>query len=402
MVGLGFRFQQFGATPPKQIQHYEAAGSGFAISPDGYFVTNNHVVQNADKVTVVFDDGTQKTAKIVGTDERTDLAVLKVDGLTNQPFVKLADTPPRVGDWVMAIGNPFGLGGTVTQGVVSAEGRDIGGSSYGDFLQIDAAVNRGNSGGPTFNLKGEVIGVNTEIYSPNGGSVGIAFDIPASIVKQVTDQLIKSGKVTRGALGVEIQDLTPDLASSMGLNNTHGAVVTQPEQGSAAAKAGVQSGDVITAVNGKQVTDALDLSRTIASNPPGTSVALTVFRNGKQMQISVTLETLPAQAGQHPAQPAGPTQSSVGLTLVPNSHGPGVVVQGVDPNGVAATRGFAVGDVILEVNHQQVSTGQQVEQQLQAVKSSGRSAVLIKVQRNGQVRYVGLPLAGGSNDNSAQ
>jgi serine protease Do len=389
-------FQQFGAVPPKQIQHYEAAGSGFAISPDGYFVTNNHVVENADKVTVVFDDGTQKTAKIVGTDQRTDLAVLKVDGLSNQPFVKFAGSPPRVGDWVMAIGNPFGLGGTVTQGVVSAEGRDIGGSSYGDFLQIDAAVNRGNSGGPTFNLQGEVVGVNTEIYSPNGGSVGIAFDIPSSIVKQITDQLIKTGKVTRGALGVEIQDLTPDIASSMGINNTHGAVVTQPEEGSPAAKAGVQSGDVITAVDGQTVTDALDLSRTIASKPPGTNVNLTVVRNGKQMQIAVTLETLPAGSGHNAAQPAGPTQSSVGLTLAANPHGPGVIVEDVDPNGVAATRGFAAGDVILEVNHQQVSSGQDVEQQLQAVKASGRHAVLVKVQRNGQVRYVGLPLAGGS------
>jgi serine protease Do len=390
-------FQQFGAVPPQQVQHYEAAGSGFAISPDGYFVTNNHVVENANKVTVVFNDGTQKTAKIVGTDKRTDLAVLKVDGLTDQPYVKFADTPPKVGDWVMAIGNPFGLGGTVTQGIVSAEGRDIGGSSYGDFLQIDAAVNRGNSGGPTFNLKGEVVGVNTEIYSPNGGSVGIAFDIPASIVQQITTQLIKSGKVTRGALGIEIQDITPDIASSMGLSNTHGAVVTQPMQDSPAAKAGVQSGDVITAVDGQQITDALDLSRTIASKAPGTSVNLTVLRDGKQMQISVTLEALPAGSSHNTVQPSGPTQSSLGFALEPNPHGPGVVVESVDPNGIAAMRGFTPGDIILEVNHQKVSSGQDVEQQLKAVKSSGRHAVLLKVQRNGEIRYVGLPLSDGSN-----
>jgi len=391
-------FQQFGAIPPQQqSQRYEAAGSGFAISPDGYFVTNNHVVENADKVTVVFNDGTRKTAKIVGTDKRTDLAVLKVDGLTDQPYVKFADTPPKVGDWVMAIGNPFGLGWTVTQGIVSAEGRDIGGSSYGDFLQIDAAVNRGNSGGPTFNLKGEVIGVNTEIYSPNGGSVGIAFDIPASIVKQITDQLIKSGKVTRGALGIEIQDLTPDIADSLGLANTHGAVVTQPMADSPAAKAGVQSGDVITAVNGQKVTDALDLSRTIASKAPGTNVDLTIDRNGKEMHLSVTLETLKGGAGQQVIPSNGPTQSSLGFTLNANDNGPGVVVESVDPNGIAAMHGFRPGDIILEVNHEKVSDASDVEQQLKVVQNSGRHAVLVKVQRHDQVRFVGLPLSEDSN-----
>jgi serine protease Do len=318
--------------------------------------------------------------------------VLKVDGLTDQPYVKFAETPPKVGDWVMAIGNPFGLGWTVTHGIVSAEGRDIGGSSYGDFLQIDAAVNRGNSGGPTFNLKGEVVGVNTEIYSPNGGSVGIAFDIPASIVKQITDQLIKSGTVTRGALGVEIQDLTPDIADSLGLSNTHGAVVTRPMADSPAAKAGVQSGDVITAVNGQQITDALDLSRTIASKAPGTSVDLTISRDGKEMHISVTLETL--KGGDHQVIPSsGPTQSTLGFTLQSNDNGPGVVVESVDPNGIAATHVFRPGDIILEVNHHKVSNGDDVDAQLSAVESSGRHAVLLKVQRNDQVRFVGLPLS---------
>lgn len=396
-------FEQFGhefGTPPQHPRRYEAAGSGFAISPDGYFVTNNHVVENADKITVVFDDGTQKTAKIVGTDKRTDLAVLKVDGLTNQPFVKLADNLPRVGDWVMAVGNPFGLGGTVTVGVVSAEGRDISGSNYGDFLQIDAAVNRGNSGGPTFNLNGEVVGVNTAIFSPNGGSVGIAFDIPSTVVKQVTDQLIKSGKVTRGFLGVSIQNVTPDIADSVGLQSPRGALVAEPtSKDSPAAKAGIQSGDIITQVDGKDIKDALDLSRTIANKAPGSEVDLTIFRDGQERHVKVTLSTLPANEenasndnNQPEQEEPESTKTSVGLTVVPNSSGPGVLVQNVDPNSVAATKGFAVGDTILEVNNKKVSNGREFADALKSVKDNGRDTALIKAERDGQVRFIGLPL----------
>ncbi|HTM76955.1 MAG TPA: trypsin-like peptidase domain-containing protein, partial [Devosia sp.] len=216
-------FQQFGdqfggqgGQQQQPARKFMAAGSGFVISPDGYIVTNNHVVENATKVTVVFDNGDEETATIVGTDPRTDLAVVKIEG-KDLPFVNFETTPSRVGDWVVAVGNPFGLGGTVTAGVISAKGRNIGGSSYGDFLQIDAAVNTGNSGGPTFNTKGEVVGVNTAIYSPNGGNVGIAFAIPAATVKGIVDQLINSGSVTRGYLGVGIQDVTRDIADGVGL-----------------------------------------------------------------------------------------------------------------------------------------------------------------------------------------
>jgi len=211
-----------------RMRRMMATGSGFAISADGYFVTNNHVVKDATKVTVVFEDGDEREATIVGTDERTDLAVIKVDGMTDVPFVTFSDDDVRVGDWVVAVGNPYGLGGTVTAGIVSARGRDIAGSAYGDFLQIDAAVNTGNSGGPTFNLQGEVVGVNTAIFSPNGGSVGIAFAIPAEVVKNVTNQLIEHGAVTRGFLGVGIQDVTRDLADSVGLDRAYGALVTEP------------------------------------------------------------------------------------------------------------------------------------------------------------------------------
>jgi serine protease Do len=383
-----------------QGRRYQAAGSGFIISADGYIVTNNHVVENATKVTVTFDDGSTKSATVVGTDKRTDLAVVKVDGATDLPFVKFSSDDARVGDWVLAVGNPFGLGGTVTAGIISARGRDVAGSQYGDFLQIDAAVNMGNSGGPTFNMKGEVVGVNTEIFSPNGGNVGIAFDIPAKTVQQVADQLIKSGSVTRGYLGVSIQDVTQDIADSVGLKTAKGALVSQLADDSPGGKAGIQSGDIITAVDGEQVDNALALSRIIGSKAPGAQVQLTVWRANKEQTITATLGTLKDDTNNpNPNQPTPPDQqqgapvtSSVGLTLVPNANGDGVLVQDVDPNSVAADKGFAVGDTILEVDNKKVSNGQDFESAIKAVKDSGRGTALIKEQRDGQVRFIGLPL----------
>ncbi len=224
-------------------------GSGFFISADGYAVTNNHVVQNAENVQVTTDDGKTYTAKVIGTDPRTDLALIKVDG-KDFPYVKFAEHTPRVGDWVLAVGNPFGLGGTVTAGIVSARGRDIGAGPYDDFIQIDAPVNKGNSGGPTFDVDGNVIGVNTAIFSPSGGSVGIAFAIPADTVKSVVAQLRDKGSVTRGWIGVQIQPVTPEIADSMGLKKASGALVAEPQADSPAAKAGIESGDVITSVDG--------------------------------------------------------------------------------------------------------------------------------------------------------
>jgi len=385
--------------PP--IRRVMAAGSGFAISADGYFVTNNHVVENASKVTVVFENGDEEVATIVGTDERTDLAVVKVDGVDDLPFVSFTDDEVRVGDWVVAVGNPFGLGGTVTAGIVSARGRDIAGSAYGDFLQIDAAVNTGNSGGPAFNLEGEVVGVNTAIFSPTGGNVGIAFAIPANVVKQVTGQLIESGSVTRGFLGVSIQDVSPDIADSLGLPRARGALVTQPSEDGPAAAAGVQSGDVVLSVDGEQIEDALDLSRTIAGKNPDTDVELTIWRDGSEQTLSVTLGTLDeeALASQErtppvPEQdvPDEPTPSSVGVTVVPNSGGDGVLVQDVDPDSVAASKGLAVGDTILEVNNQPVTNAAEFEEAITAVRDSDRNTALIKTERDGNVRFVGLPL----------
>lgn len=383
---------------PQPPRKFVAAGSGFIISADGYIVTNNHVVENADKVTVIFDDGTEKTAKVIGTDVKTDLAVVKIDDGTDLPFVKLSDVEPRVGEWVVAVGNPFGLGGTVTAGIVSARGRDIAGSAYGDFLQIDAAVNTGNSGGPDFNMNGEVVGVNTAIFSPNGGSVGIAFAIPASVVKQVTGQLIQNGTVTRGFLGVGIQDVTSDIADSVGLKSAAGALVTEPSKDSPADKAGVKSGDVITAVDGKAITNALDLSRTIAGKNPGSAVDLSIWRDGKDQKVTVTLGKLdeakaPAPEQQAPAeQPAAPSPTSVGLTLVPDAGGHGLLVQDVDPNSAAAEKGFAVGDTILEVNNQAVASVADFEKAITAVKDAGRSTALVKAQRDGNTRFIGLPI----------
>ncbi|MHB1101370.1 MAG: Do family serine endopeptidase [Devosia sp.] len=382
------------------MRKFMATGSGFAISADGFFVTNNHVVADADKVTVVFDNGDEKTATVVGTDERTDLAVIKVDGVSDLPFVSFATDDVRVGDWVVAVGNPFGLGGTVTAGIVSARGRDIAGSAYGDFLQIDAAVNTGNSGGPAFNLKGEVVGVNTAIFSPNGGNVGIAFAIPANVVRQVANQLIENGAVTRGFLGVGIQDVTRDIANSVGLKSPRGALVTEPSEGGPAQKAGVNSGDVITAVDGDPIDNALDLSRTIAGKDPGTQVELTLWRNGKAEKLSVTLETLEETAAPTPEQqpapqpeePAAPAPSSVGITLVPNAEGEGLLIQDIDPSSIAAEKGFAVGDTILEVDNKKVATADEFEQAIASVKDSGRGTALIKAQRNGNIRFLGLPL----------
>jgi len=288
-----------GAQGGRQRDIIQGQGSGFFISPNGYIVTNNHVVANAVKVEVLTDSGATLEAKVVGTDAKSDLALIKVDGRTDFPFVKLANASPKIGEWVVAMGNPFGLGGTVTAGIVSAQGRDIGSGSYDDYIQIDAPVNRGNSGGPTFNLKGEVIGVNTAIYSPSGGSVGIAFDIPAATVASVVPQLQKGGHVSRGWLGVQVQPVTEEVADSLGLKAAAGALVAEPQPGSPAAAAGLQPGDVITNVDGIEVKDPRDLARRIASLGPNKSVDLRLIRNGKEQSVHLKLGQLAeAQARQ--------------------------------------------------------------------------------------------------------
>ena len=279
-----------------------ALGSGFFLSGDGYVVTNNHVVTNGTSFEVTTDSGKTYQAKVIGTDPQTDLALIKVSASTDFPYVSFATRLPRIGDWVLAVGNPFGLGGTVTAGIVSARGRDIGEGPYDDFIQIDAPVNVGNSGGPTFNVKGEVIGVNTAIFSPSGGSVGVAFDIPAETVKFVVQQLRDKGYVTRGWIGVQIQTITAPIAEVMALKNTDGALVAQVEPNSPAAKGGVEIGDIINAMNGEVVKDFRDLARRIAAIAPGTPTKFGVFRNGQEKTITLTLGKLPRTAAEAKAE----------------------------------------------------------------------------------------------------
>ncbi|HXN67417.1 MAG TPA: Do family serine endopeptidase [Bradyrhizobium sp.] len=383
-------------------------GSGFFISADGYAVTNNHVVDGADKVEVTTDDGKVYKAKVIGTDARTDLALIKVEGGSDFPFAKLSDGKPRIGDWVLAVGNPFGLGGTVTAGIVSARGRDIGNGPYDDFIQIDAPVNKGNSGGPAFDTSGEVMGVNTAIYSPSGGSVGIAFSIPASTVKSVIAQLKDKGSVSRGWIGVQIQPVTPDIADSLGLKKAEGALVAEPQANGPAAKAGIESGDVITSVNGETVKDARELARTIGSIAPGTAVKLNVLHKGQDKTINLTLGQLPntleAKADTDNGEKGGATRGTdvpkLGLTVAPansvaGAGRDGVVVTEVDPNGAAADRGFKEGDVILEVAGKSVANAGDVREAINAARTDNKNSVLMRVKSGGSSRFVALPLAKG-------
>jgi serine protease Do len=287
-----FREQQPGGPRQGPRRRTQSQGSGFFVSADGYVVTNNHVVDKSAEVEVHMDDGRTLEAKVVGTDPKTDLALLKVEG-SDFAYVKLAPQKARVGDWVLAVGNPFGLGGTVTAGIVSAQHRDIGQGPYDDFIQIDAPVNRGNSGGPTFNLAGEVVGVNTAIFSPSGGNVGIAFAIPASTVEQVVESLKENGTVTRGFIGVQMQPVTKEIAEAIGLGEARGALVAEAIKDAPAAKAGVRTGDTIVAVDGEAIKEARDLSRKIANVAPGKTVNLTIYRDGKERTVAIEVGKQP-------------------------------------------------------------------------------------------------------------
>lgn len=386
--------------PRGSRNHITGQGSGFFISADGYAVTNNHVVDKADSVEVQTDDGKIHTAKVIGTDPRTDLALIKVDG-GSFPYVNLAGAPPRIGDWVIAVGNPFGLGGTVTAGIVSARGRDIGASAYDDFIQIDAPVNKGNSGGPTFDTEGNVIGVNTAIFSPSGGSVGIAFAIPSDTVKSVITQLKDHGSVTRGWIGVQIQPVTKDIADSLGLKKAIGALVAEPQADSPAKKAGIEAGDVITAVNGDEVKDARDLAKKIGALPPKAAVKLTVLHKGAEKTVSLTLGEMPdSKEARANSDDTGADIGKLGLTLAPAARvagagSEGVVVTDVDSSGAAATQGFATGDVILEVAGKSVSTPGDVRNAIAGAKTGGKRTVLLRVKKGDNTRFVALPVGNG-------
>ena len=405
-------FRQFGGpngenqNPGRNGRHGEmmGQGSGFFISSDGYAVTNNHVVEGADKVEVTTDNGKTYTAKVVGTDPRTDLALIKVEGGSDFSFAQLSAGKARIGDWVLAVGNPFGLGGTVTAGIVSASGRDIGSGPYDDFIQIDAPVNKGNSGGPTFDMQGEVVGVNTAIYSPSGGSVGIAFSIPAATVKNVIAQLKDTGSVSRGWIGVHVQPVTQDIADSMGLKKAQGALVVAPQKDGPAAKAGVEAGDVITAANGQSVKDARELARIIGGFAPGSTVKLDVLHKGQSKVVSLTLGQLPnaqqAKADTE-ADGKGSTQGidvpHLGLRLAPgkadSASNEGVVITKVEPKSAAAERGLKKGDVILEVAGKNVTKPGDVGAALEAARADKKGSVLMRVRSGDASRYVALPLA---------
>jgi serine protease Do len=382
-------------------------GSGFFISSDGYAVTNNHVVDGAGKVEVTTDAGTTYTAKVVGTDPRTDVALIKVEAGSDFPFVKLSEGKARIGDWVLAVGNPFGLGGTVTAGIVSARGRDIGSGPYDDFIQIDAPVNKGNSGGPAFNMQGEVVGVNTAIYSPSGGSVGIAFSIPASTVKTVIAQLKEKGSVSRGWIGVQIQPVSQDIADSLGLKKAEGALVADPQKDGPAAKAGVEAGDVITAVNGQTIKDARELARVISDIAPGAAAKLDVLHQGKTKVVNLTLGLLPnakeAKAdveNDGKALTHGTDVPRLGLSVAPagkvdGAGKEGVVVMKVEPKSAAADRGLKKGDVILEVAGKSVSSPGDVSAAIEVAHTDKKSSILMRLRSGDASHYVAVPLANG-------
>jgi len=384
----------------------EALGSGFLISADGYIVTNNHVIEGADQIEVEFFDGERLPAKLIGTDPKTDIALLKVQGETPLPFVVFGDSDVmRVGDWVVAMGNPLGQGFSVSAGIVSARNRALSGT-YDDFLQTDAAINRGNSGGPLFNINGEVIGVNTAILSPNGGSIGIGFSMASNVVKQVVDQLQKYGETRRGWLGVKIQDVTPDVADAMGLASAKGALVTDVPEGPA-MDAGVKSGDVITAFDGVAVGDTRELVRRVGNTEVGKAVDIEVFRAGKTELLKITLGRRELAEGEKPVpaaaeKPAEPVISELlGLTLSPvtpdiatelglDPDQEGLVVSKVDEMSEAYEKGLRVGDLITEAGQQKVTSAADLEARVADAKEAGRKSVLLLIRREGEPRFVAL------------
>ncbi len=387
---------------PRQRES-RAVGSGFIISEDGFVVTNHHVIDGADEIEVVFQDGKRYPAKVKGSDKKADIALVEIDTDHPLPYVAFGNSDEtEIGDWVVAIGNPFGLGGTVTAGIVSARGRDINSGPYDDFIQIDAPINRGNSGGPLFNIKGEVVGVNSAIYSPSGGSVGIGFSIPSNMVQNIVEQLKTTGHVERGWLGVQIQHVSEEIADSLGLEDASGALVADVVADSPAERAGFQAGDVILTFDGEKVEEMRDLPRMVAQIRSGSTVQATVWRNETRRTLSVQIsdtDEQPETASSH----SSPVEKSLGLVISPitpelrtqhsiDEKTSGVVVTDMDPESEAASRGVRVGDVIKKVGRQAVSSVSEAKQAITTAEQSGRDSVLLLIDRESQVLFVAVPL----------
>jgi serine protease Do len=399
--------------PQQPQRRAQSLGSGFIIDPSGIVITNNHVIEGADEINVILQDNTTLRATVVGTDPRTDIAVLRVTPSAPLPAVPWGDSDTAlVGDWVVAIGNPFGLGGTVTAGIVSARGRDIRQGPFDDFIQTDAAINRGNSGGPLFNMRGEVVGINTAIYSPTGGSIGIGFSIPSNLARGIVRQIADSGRVRRGWLGVNIQQMTDEIAESLGLaGGTRGALVSRAMDGAPAAAAGIRSGDVILRFNNQDVREMRNLPRIVAETSVGTSVPVVVWRDGREETLQVTLGELPqdvqqaaapaqqAPRGDRPLELSGLGLRVAGVTpelrerfrLRPDARG--VVVTEVAPNTPAAERELRPGDIILEVQQERVATPQELQERIERLRRQGRATALFLVETQQGQRFVPLRLA---------
>jgi serine protease Do len=399
--------------PEQRSRRATSLGSGFIVGAEGYVVTNNHVIQDADEITVILHDNTRLKAELVGRDKKTDIAVLKVKPKSKLTAVKFGDSDSaRVGDWVMAIGNPFGLGGTVTAGIISARGRDINAGPYDDFIQTDASINRGNSGGPMFNLKGRVIGINTAIFSPSGGSVGIGFAIPSSVASPVIKQLVKHGQVRRGWLGVHIQSVTEEIAETLGLKEASGALVASVIPDGPAEKAKMKAGDVILKFDGREVSKMRRLPRIVADTEVGRSVDIEVWRDNKKVTLKAKVEEL----GETPAEVAAKTSGTkkgsestidaLGLRL--SSITPklkkkyslekdlkGVVVTKVTDSGPAAEKGIRPGDVIVEISQQEVTEPADIAKKVAEAEKAGRKSVLLLLEGQGGLRFVAIRIAKG-------
>ena len=397
----------FGNMGPQHMRKVEARGSGFIVDADGTVVTNNHVVKDATSVSVTLDDGTELPAKIVGRDERSDLAVLKVDAGKPLPHILLGDSSGvKVGEWVLAMGNPFGLGGTVTAGIVSALGRDIGSGPYDSFLQIDAPINRGNSGGPLFTQDGRVVGVNTAILSPSGGSIGIGFAIPSNTVKQIVAELETSGHVTRGYLGVTAQPVTPAMAAALRLPKEKagqsGALVAEVAPDSPAAKAGLKPGDVITAVEGKTVANPRDLAIDVAGVKPGSEAKIDLLRDGGSQTLTATVASMPMETANASGM-ADDASVHVGLALAPltpdvrgqlnlPAHTNGALVEQVEPGSPAETAGLQQGDVIVGVGTHAITSPQQAVRAIHEAVGSTHS-VALRILRDGHTEFVAIDMS---------